>query len=68
MDEGANEWWRWRMYRQAAAYINDPSRTNEQQLRELIDAYRSFRIAPTDSGSPEPSAGAAGAAPRREAR
>ena len=55
MEECAIEGWRWRMYRQAAAYINDPSRTNEQQLRELIDAYRSFRIAPTNSDSPEPS-------------
>lgn len=42
-DHGAIEWWRWRMYRQVATYINDPSPRNESQLRALIDEYREYR-------------------------
>ena len=56
-DQGTIEWWRWRIYRQAASYINDPSPTNEWQLRALIDEYRSFRTVSAGNDGPESAAG-----------
>ena len=58
-DHGTIEWWRWRMYRQVAAYINDPIPRNESQLRVLIDEYREYRsdwIVSAGNDGSEPSA------------
>lgn len=43
MDEPDNtEWWLWQMYRQVAAYVNEPTQRNELRLRALIDDYRNL--------------------------
>jgi hypothetical protein len=38
----SNDWWLWRLYREAAEYINQPSDAGEQQIHRTLVEYREY--------------------------
>jgi len=37
----STEWWKWKVYKQAADFLHDPSDASEARLKSAINAYRS---------------------------
>ena len=42
-EQCSNDWWLWRLYREVAEYVNQPSVSGEQEIRALLAEYREFR-------------------------
>ncbi len=40
----SQDWWLWRMYRQVAEFVNDPSEENRARLDALTLEYRHSRL------------------------
>lgn len=38
----STDWWLWKMYRQVAVFVNQPSASTEAKLTELIQQYQEF--------------------------
>lgn len=46
-----SDWWLWRMYRQVADFIHQPSEENARRLRALIEEYRATGTEPAQDES-----------------
>jgi hypothetical protein len=45
MDEPySTEWWRWKLYRQIAEYLHQPSVAGQAAVQSLLQAYREQQL------------------------
>jgi hypothetical protein len=45
MDEPySTEWWRWKLYRQIAEYLHQPSVAGQATVQSLLQAYRDQQL------------------------
>ena len=52
MDEPySTEWWRWKLYRQIAEYLHQPSVAGQAAVHALLQAYRDQQAQPPASNA-----------------